>query len=200
VNSIGIEKASATESTSLAIDQLLDYVATYPDDGIVYRASKMIAAAHSDASYLNVSKARSRMGAHIFLSEDDPVPRMNGPVLTIAQIIKFVMSSAAESKLGGLFITAKALVPLRNTLVEMNWPQPRTPIQTDNSTAAGFTNNTIVPKQLKAMDMRYHWLRCRMVQGQFRFYWAAGPSNWADYSTKHHPEIYHESHRATHAG
>ena len=70
----------------------------------------MVAAAHVDASHLKVSKACSRMGAHIFLSEDDPVPCLNGPVLTIAQIIKFVMSSAAESELGGLFIIAKALV------------------------------------------------------------------------------------------
>jgi hypothetical protein len=24
--------------------------------------------------------------------------------------------------------------------------------------------------------------------------------NWADYSTKHHPDIYHEAHHPTHAG
>ena len=128
------------------------------------------------------------MGAHIFLSEDNPVPCLNKPVLTISQIIKFFMSSAAKSELGGLFITAKTLVPLRKTLMEMNWPQPRTLIQTNNSTAAGFTNNTIVPKQLKSMDMRFHWLRCHMVQGQFCFYWDRGVSNMADYSTKNHPE------------
>jgi hypothetical protein len=42
-----------------------------------------------------------------FLSEDDPEPKWNGPILTIAQIIKFVMTSAAEAKLGALFVTAK---------------------------------------------------------------------------------------------
>ena len=54
----------------------------------------MVLSAHSDAAYLNVSKARSRAGAHIILSEDVPVPKYNGPVVTIAKIIKCVMSSA----------------------------------------------------------------------------------------------------------
>ena len=54
---------------------MLDCLATYPNDGIVYRASNMILAAHSDAGFNNESKGRSRAGAHIFLSEDDPIPR-----------------------------------------------------------------------------------------------------------------------------
>jgi len=27
-----------------------------------------------------------------------------------------------------------------------------------------------------------------------------GSKNWADYSTKHHPDIYHKAHHSTHAG
>ncbi len=84
---------------------MLDYVATYPNDGIVYRASDMILYAHSDAGFLNETNAQSRAGAHIFLSENDPFPRFNGAVLSIAQIIKFVMASAAESELAAQFIT-----------------------------------------------------------------------------------------------
>ena len=67
----------------------------------------MVLAAHSDAGFNNESKGRSRAGDHIFLSEDDPEPKWNGPILTIAQIIKFVMTSAAEAELGALFVTAK---------------------------------------------------------------------------------------------
>ena len=200
LSAIGARQASATVNTMEAVNQMLDYAATYPSDGITYRASDMILAAHSDAGYLNESKARSRAGAHIFLSEDDPIPRFNGPLLTIAQIIKFVMSSAAEAELAALFITAKELVPIRQTLVEMGWPQPKTPIQTDNSTAVGVVNKTIIQRKMKSMDMRFWWLRCREAQGQFRFYWDKGTNNWADYSTKHHPPIYHEANRITHAG
>ena len=38
------------------------------------------------------------------MSENDKEPRNNGAVLTIAQIIKAVMPSAAEAELGGLYI------------------------------------------------------------------------------------------------
>jgi hypothetical protein len=67
----------------------------------------MILAAHSDAGFNNESKGRSCAGAHTFLSENEPEPKWNGPVLTIAQIIKFVMSSTAEAELGALYVTAK---------------------------------------------------------------------------------------------
>lgn len=67
----------------------------------------------------------------------------------------------------------------KKTLEEMGHPQPRTPIQTDNSTAFGAINNKIQPKQTKSMNM--HWLRCRDTQGQFRFYWMPEIQNWAEY-------------------
>ncbi len=66
---------------------LLDYIATYSNDGIVYRARNMFLCAHADARFLNESKAHSRAGSHIYLTEDDPFPRFNGAVLSIAQII-----------------------------------------------------------------------------------------------------------------
>ena len=147
----------------------------------------MILSAHSDAAYLNFPQACSRAGAHIVLSENTPVPSINGPVLTISQIIKNVMSLAAEADLSGLFICAKAMIPLRNTLLEMGWPQPPSPVQCNNSTATGLTNKTMVNKMLKSMDMRLWWLRCRYSQKHFRYYWAPGNQNLSDYSTKHHP-------------
>ena len=84
LSSIGTKQATATKNTLAKCDILLDYLATYPNDGITYKASNMILAAHSDAGYLNESESRSRAGAHIFLSNDDPVPPANGPVLSSA--------------------------------------------------------------------------------------------------------------------
>ena len=179
---------------------MLDYLATCPNDGIVYRASDMILAAHSGAGFHNESKGRSWAGAHIFLSEDDPIPRFKISILSIYLIIKFFITSAAEYELAALYITAQKLVPMRQTLIEMGWPQPPTPIQTDNTTAEGVVNNKIVTKKLKSMDLRLHFLRCRGAQKQFCFYWDKEPNNWGDYHTKQHPPVYHEAKRPLFAG
>jgi hypothetical protein len=71
--------------------------------------------------------------------------------------------------------------------------QPHTPMQTDNATAHMLLTNKILPKALKAMEMRFHWLRCRDSQGQFWYYWRPGTQNLADYFTKHHPATHHKS-------
>lgn len=98
------------------------------------------------------------------------------------------MSSAAEAELGALYINAKEAVYIRLILERMGHPQTATPIQTDNSTAAGVINNTIQP-----MDMRFHWLRDRETLKQFRIYWRPGKQNMADYWTKHHPASHHKN-------
>ena len=102
----------------------MDYVATYTNDGILFRKSDMILAAHADSGFLNESIAKSRAGEHIFLSENEPKPKLNGPVLTIAQIIKTVIASASEAEMVTLYITAKKVLPLCNTLIVMVWSQP----------------------------------------------------------------------------
>jgi hypothetical protein len=154
----------------------------------------MILCAHSNAGFLNETNSRSHVGAHIFLSENKPFLRFNGAVLLIAQIIKFIMASATKSELAALFVTTREMIPHRQILIFMGWPQPKSPIQTDNSTAAGVTNKTIAPRWAKMMDMRFWWLPCHASHDQFRYYWDAGSKNWADYHTKHYPDTYHEAH------
>jgi hypothetical protein len=110
------------------------------------------------------------------------------------------MASAAESELAALFITAREMIPHRQTLITMGWPQPKSPIQTDNSTAAGVTKKNIVPHRAKMMDMQFLWLPCRGSQDQFCYFWDAGSKNWANYHTKHHPDTYHKAHQRLHAG
>ncbi len=200
LSAIAASQAKAAVATETTVGLLLDYVATYPNDGIVYQASNMILCAHADAGFLNETNSCSRAGAHIYLSEDDPFPCFNGAVLSIAQIIKFVMASAAESELAALFVTAREMIPHCQTLIDIGWPRPKSPTQTDNSTAAGVTNNAIVPCRSKMMDMRFWWLHCRKSQNQLQYYWDAGSKNWTDYHTKHHPNTYHEAHCSTHAG
>ena len=74
------------------------------------------------------------------------------------------MGSASESEVAALFYNCKAALPLRLALQEMGHQQPKTPTITDNSTAEGLINKTIVPRKTKNYDSRFNWLKCREAQ------------------------------------
>ena len=112
LSAIATEQAKPTQATMKNVKQLLDYCSTKEEALITYKASKMILAVHSDAGYANEKKSRSRAGGHFFLSNDDKFPPNNGAILTVATIIKAVMSLAAEAELGALFTNAKEAVYL----------------------------------------------------------------------------------------
>jgi hypothetical protein len=120
LNDIATEQTRATEKTQAATNQLLDYLATHPDATIRYHASDMILHIHSDASYLSVSHARSRLGGLFFLGNNPPEQdTLNGSILNVASVIKNVVASAAESEVGARFHNAQSGAPLRVTLTEM---------------------------------------------------------------------------------
>ena len=120
--------------------QIMDYLATQEPAVLTYRKSDMVLAVHSDASYLNEEEARSRAGGRHFLSENEPLPSNNGAIHN-AEIIKGVMSSAAESELGAMYINARKAIEEQIVLQEMGHKQPATPVQVVNSTAEGIVNN-----------------------------------------------------------
>ncbi len=161
LSSLASQQANPMEKTMVLCKQFLDFMATQEDAVLTYRASDMVLAIHSDASYLSEPKSRSRAEGHMFMAGKDEMPINNGAVLNILQIIRADMSSAAEAELGALFINAKTAVSMRQLLIELEHPQPRTPIQTDNATAHALLTNKVLPKALKAMDMGFHWLQCR---------------------------------------
>jgi hypothetical protein len=106
------EQAKPTEKTKATIKQLLDYCTMQEEPVVAYKASKMILAVHSDTGYCNKKNSRSRAGGNCFLSNNNEHPPNNGAILTIATIIKAVMSSAAEAELGALYLNARKAVYL----------------------------------------------------------------------------------------
>jgi hypothetical protein len=72
---------------------MLDYLATHPDATLRYHASDMVLHIHSDASYLSVSNARSRLGGLFFLGNKfTEQETLNVSILNIAAIIKSVVA------------------------------------------------------------------------------------------------------------
>jgi hypothetical protein len=104
---------------------MLDYLVTHPDATIRYHASDMIFHIHSDASYVSVSNARSRLGGLFFLGLQPPEQdKLNGSILNVASVIKNVVASAPESEVGACFHSAQSEAPLRVTLTELGHIQP----------------------------------------------------------------------------
>ena len=56
------------------------------------------------------------------------------------------MRLAAEVEVGGLYMNALELSPMRITPEELDHPQPPRPLKTDNSTVDGIMNKTIKQK------------------------------------------------------
>jgi hypothetical protein len=93
----------------------------------------------------------------------------NGAILFISKVLKHVMSSTAEAEIGAVFINAKDGAVIRTALEELGNKQPPTPMETDNTTATGYSNGTIKQKRTKAMDMCFYWIKDRVKQGQLKF-------------------------------
>jgi hypothetical protein len=211
IGDIATQQAKGTEATMIAITHLLNYCATHPHAIIRYTKSDMCLHVDTDASYLSVSKARSRTAGYHYLSSRPKIiestqqggipkyetPRANGAILTPCQILREVVSSAAEAELAGVFHNSKEACPIRITLEELGYPQPPTIMVTDNSTASGIANDTVKQKRSKAIDMRFYWVRDRVRQGQFIVMWKKGSLNKADYFTKHHPASHHQQIRSS---
>ena len=99
LSAIAGEQAKPMKKMLERIQQLFDYTASQEEAVLTHRASDMILAIHSIASYLSEMLVRSRAGGHHFQLENVELPSNNGAILNLSMDIKAVMSSAAEAEL-----------------------------------------------------------------------------------------------------
>jgi hypothetical protein len=134
----------------------------------------MILQIHSDASYLSENESKSRARGFFYMGNATKNDKKltNGAILIVSKVLKHVMSSAAEAVNGAVFINSKEGAVLRTTSEESGHKHPPTPMETDNTTATGYSNGT--------------------KQGQFQIYWGPGYQNLADYFTKHLSPAHHK--------
>ena len=174
----------------------MDYLSTFPYAKLRYYAGDMQLHVESDAAYLVLPGARSRIAGHFYLSAGASptkvyAKRFNAPIHTECSTLKNVVSSAAEAECGALFHNCTVAIGIRNALIGLGHQQGKTLVVTDNSTANSFVHSEMRVKRSKSWDMKYNWLRDRSAQQQFNILWDKGIYNLADYFTKHHPPGHH---------
>ena len=199
VNEIASTISKATELDEQAAEEFMQYAATWPNAEIVYFASDMVLHVQSDGSYLSVRGCRSRVGGFSYMGNkvstpfdpSQPPSPINGAIEVRSTILDVVVASAMEAEYGGLFLNGKDAADSRLTLADLGYPQGPTPMQCDNLAAVGIANDSVKQRSSRAMDMRFHWIRDRVRQGQFHVFWREGRHNLADYFTKCHPTSHH---------
>ena len=151
LSSIASEQTKATKNTNHKVRKLLDYLATHPNEQVRYHAFDIILNMHSDVSYLSVA-------GYYFLS---PTPKFNHSIIINCNIFilcdnpKFVVTSAAEAKLGAIFMNAKEGKTIHLILNKIGRPQAPTPVHCDDKTATGIANKTVKKQCSHAMDMHF---------------------------------------------
>ena len=152
----------------------------------------MILHIQSDASYLSRPESRSVAGGIFYVGNHDQPTTINGAIHAISSIIPAVVASVAEAEYAALFLNGQEGASLRHILNASGYPQPATVILCDNKCAHGIATDTIKPKRTKGVDMKFHWIRDRIRQGQFQVMWRKGVDNLADFFTKALPVHEHK--------
>jgi len=141
LNEIETSQAHPTENTMKATNQLLDYSPTYRNPKIRVYASNMILYADSDAAYLVLPKAHSRIAGYYLSSKQPPLPHkshppLNGLIWIECCTLPLTVASVAETETDGLFINVHYILPIHLILAEIGHPQlGPTPLKSDNSMA-----------------------------------------------------------------
>ena len=180
-----------TEATKKEAAMFLDYVATWPNATLVYRASDMVLRSISDGSHRGEPQGGSRVGGIHFYGS-----KTNGAVQIVCKLLDVQSSSACETELGALYENGRVIAGLRTMASEFGYVQEQpTEVECDNKCAVGIACETEKQKRAAAMDMRFLWVADRVRQGQIRVSWSKGEGNLADYVTKIHSHKHHREMR-----
>jgi hypothetical protein len=189
---VSSEQSKPTQKVLEDAERILEYAHLHPNNKLVFKASDMILHIKSDASYLSRSKSRSVGGGVHYLGWKNDPDRVNGPIHTTSFIIPVVCQAVSEAEYAACFYNAQIGAGLRIVLAELEFPQPATPLESDNTCAVGLANQTVAPRKSKSIDMRFHWIQDRVSQKQFEVYWRPGKDNLADFFTKPLPVHVHQ--------
>ncbi len=108
-------------------------------------------------------------------------------------ILRFVVASVVEAKLGVLFHNCHDGILFLQTLADLGYPQPKTPVCCENAMVVGITNNMVIWQHSESMEMRFFGIGDRIAQNMYNVSWHPGQENLADCQSKHHIGNHHKA-------
>ena len=171
--------------------RLLKYLGGTIDLGISYTIGSPLELhgfVDSDHGGCVVTK-RSTTGMIAFLA--------GGPVIWTSQKQSAVSLSTAEAEYIACSYATQETLYLKNLLTEMTiWNQEAILLREDNGACIKIANNPTVGKRSKHIDLRYHFVKERISDGDIQLEWIPSKLNTADIFTKALPAEHFQRLRA----
>ena len=117
---------------------IVDYVYMPPDSKTSYHARNMQLYIDSDAAYLVTPKAKGCIGGlfnlcyHYISHKGNPSTKINVPIHIECQILKHVVTSAAEAETPATFLNCKIAICIKRTLEVLGHQQQIVPLKINN--------------------------------------------------------------------
>lgn len=169
-----------THSHWQAVKRIIRYLIGTSGLGIAYRSgeSETELVGYSDANYAkDVNTRRSTTGYAFFLA--------NGIVTWSSQLQKHVTLSTTESEYVAAAAAAKEAMWLRKLVSNIEGTSLNTTtLYVDNQSAIKLARNPEFHKRSKHIDVRYHYLRERVSEGDIHVMYVPTETQRADVFTK----------------
>jgi hypothetical protein len=154
------------------------YLAGTADYELVYDgASNKGLLAYCDSDYAGCTDTRRSITGFI-------VKLTNGIVSWQSHAQKTVALSSTEAEYMSLSDCSRQIVWIQSLLGEIGFMQVRTPIYGDNQGSMFIGSNPVQDRRTKHIDIRYHFIREKIVDGKVEVFFIQGDKNIADMFTK----------------
>jgi hypothetical protein len=185
------EQAHATDATWKKALHLLSYDKDHLEPHLTFKAESMMLHGYCDASYLSEAGSRSRGGDFSYIGHPYPAPP-NAAIEPHSQVLKCVLTSAAQAEHAELFEFAQDIVAQRQLLEWAGYIQDfPTPIYEDNQATYAIVHKAIKQRKSKSWAMRDHATQEMQAQRVIDVTKIPGADQLADYFTKNNPPALH---------
>jgi len=108
----------------------------------------------------------------------------NGVVSWQSHAQKTVALSSTEAEYMALSDCSRQIVWIQSLLGELGFTHTQTPIYGDNQGSMFIGSNPVQDRRTKHIDIRYHFIREKIVEGKVEVFFVQGDKNIADMLTK----------------